>query len=332
MVIYKLVAMSDAFFAPHSLFPVDREPNDYYDSVVANSKIVLSKAKSLLRGCLAEFSSENFFVSTTGSDGREEKSNYSKVELMLFYTQKLSTENQMLIQDKLRALCVEYPSLFSADIEVRNLSVDDPLKFASSSREEVFFPTRCLDAVLLCGNSTVFDDYKKSLLSLNSKKIAEFKSRRFDIPKNILLHKGIQVIHGEEIQHFDLDSGVVFYSKSNIENRTTRGTKHGHLRAVQYKVGLIIFKAIRDKKVTEESLFELPSGGIVSRLHYLFDNNLLSITKDQLSKLIDSYKYCLHLYHLSEHFSKTFGLDSISVDPLKFQQHSNVICDFIKGL
>ena len=330
MIHHKVLAQP-SFTAPIKLDPsIARPPSDYSKSIIANSKIILNEVQLELKKRFSDvLPTDPCFFVTTGSDGRFEKSNYSKVDLLFYFDgQKMDATRIQELTQRIHTFCVERPDLLSKQSEIKDMGRQRPLYFKTDDGRELFFPTRCLDATFLFGNNDQFTHYKHKIADITAEEAAQFQNTRLRHAKEVV-EKGIQKVHGSTLCHFDLTKGELYYSASDVGNLTVRSTKHGHLRGVQYKVSVIIFNALLDKTLTLEDYDQLPNT-TVDRILFLQKKSILHLDDTQVTKLIDAYHYAIQLYHLSEMQAIQHCQSTLKVNSLEFQNHTQTIKNFLK--
>ncbi len=326
MIHHKIIAQT-AFTAPIILDPaLDRLPEDYCASIKANSAIVLQEVTLLLQGEFHDLTTEPCLFLTTGSDGRFEKSNFSKVDLLFYYKGDTMDPARITeITQRIFRLLEKRPDLLSKSIEIKNLSTSDVFVCENETGKKPFFPTRCFDAFLLYGNQQEFDAYKDQVTTLTKAKITDFKDSTLRIAKEIV-KKGYQKFKENTLHHFNIETGQLFYTLH--EGLTARSTKHGHLRSVQYMVAIIIFNALLDKTITLDEYKDLPRT-TEDRLLFLQKKSILKLNDAETQKLIKAYRYALSLYHLSEQVAKRNHEDTLQVTAKELKECTSIILNFL---
>jgi hypothetical protein len=156
----------------------------------------------------------------------------------------------------------------------------------------------------------------------------QFKNNRLRHAREVVA-KGIQKVGGEQITHFDVEKGEVYYGNSIVGNMTVRSSKHGHLRSVQYMVAVLIFDAIVNQKLTVDEYEALPCT-TTDRLLFLKEKGILLLEKPFIDKLIEAYEFAVHTYHLSEKKAIDSKEFTITVDQAVFKRHTETINQFLK--
>lgn len=266
---------------------------NYLEAVKVYNILNQNQAKEKLSNYFPEINKKNskYSIITTGSDGRLEKSNLSKIEIILVYKDILPNE---LNKKKLENFCKENQDMFQNIIEVKNLNTDF-VSFFNQEPKKVY-PSRGLDAKLLIGNENIFKNYKnkmyEELLGPEGKKII----KKFDEKKK--WYRSVTKNQGEKnkgLVYFDIEKGELYY-----DNNRVKSTKYSHLRTIQYKIASDIFKALRRDIISIDFIKELPEQTIERLNFFKIIPNISNIGSIELDDLISTYKKVLYWYHLSE--------------------------------
>ncbi len=273
-------------------------------------------AKEILNERLSEIDLNNSSIATTGSDGRFEKSTFfSPIELILIQER----ENQEL-QNVLEDLIVEYSDFFYHKLEIKNLNKDDMVYYSGDRKKT--YPTRIIDALQITGSKDLFLSYKSSLINELSGRDGKHKMKSFSDkrrePKRILNSE-----YSYEERHFDKDGGRLFF-----DNIRVKSTKYGHLRSVQYKIGLEICKKIRRDESTSV-IRELPKL-TTERLNYFFYSKMSTLSMWETEDIIHAYDIALYWYHLSEKMFRIKNQKSINVEKKSIKKITHIISNFNK--
>jgi hypothetical protein len=91
------------------------------------------------------------------------------------------------------------------------------------------------------------------------------------------------------------------------------GVKMGPLRVIQYSIALGLMRRIRDHGKHPGFIDELPRN-IPERLDFLLDNNLTTLSRDQIIRLQYTYEFFLKMYHQMQYENFTTGATNFTVD------------------
>lgn len=303
------------------IFPSERSPNTYLSALRAYNKALHLETKKLIKSQLPILSDSNgrYCLYTTGSDGRFEKSPVSKVELILLHEGGDEVEE---ISKEVKDIILKN-NLFSPDVS-ENKDLRDCSASYYENKKEAVFPTRTLDAKLIAGNPQLIRGLKDKLIGELREEEGKRIIRKFDDNRRYarkVTENGFGNIKGISQNHFDLESGILFYQKDGV-----RGTKHGHLRSVQYRLASDIFKSIRGRKIGYDLIEEFPES-TVERFNYLFFNEVSNFTSSEIDGISSAYKMALYWYHLAEeNFNK--GNSETQVNPQELKEVTTEILKF----
>ncbi len=294
---------------------------------------------------LSDFFSQNPFpgadmsVLTTGSDGRAEKSSYSKVDLIVAYRLKTATSVEMLDYIQRFKNALEGQRLLFS-LVVRPVDISSDSVMCVENNTSASFPTRVIDAKPLFGSQDVFNMFKlsKFLEELQARKAAD-KLKNFSQKKkealDIVLSGGQQTFKRRTLEHFrvDREQVTIFYNSGDDGTPKLSGPKFGFLRTVQYGVALAVCKALKGHSLSEDQYRNMPAN-IVARLDYLNACGKLSLTNDEVAQLKKAYQFFIFLYHLSEeqflaHSHKEITLSGDFM--AQFREMSKIVSDTFSG-
>ena len=274
--------------------------------------------------------SENCSVCAVGSDARLEKGPVSPIEIILFIDNyKKCSELVKSLKEYVRVR--EGISLFEDGIELKNINTNEmykcKMRTGRNTGLEILSPSRIFDASYMYGSLLT---YEKAKLKFVSELLFEKGKSIFRRTKNkVKTHSkvtltGIQRYRGQEIMHYDLNEGIVFYdSENNIWS-----FKQGPLRTIQYALTRDFVRKIREKKNFREIL-DLPKNTI-SRLNSLKENGNLELSDMQLRDLKDSYKYFLWKYHISQLNYRNRNKNFVEFDKSEVKERCKSISDICK--
>jgi hypothetical protein len=271
---------------------------DYFSSIQHYNSVLSRNTSEFLINCFGlssqHFQLEKVLVTTTGSDGRMEKGPESPMELVLY-----SLQPKEFIVDILERVGENSCSLLDKNIfqpsETRTIDTET-LSFYNNDPKSVY-PTRVLDARVICGNESllkpVYMKLLNELIGPDSKGIFQSMKEKRRIAKRIS-NSGEQVFKGVKLNHYDLLEGAAFYNPDTGQS----SFKQGPMRLVQFSVAYSLMKHLREHN-SMAILDELPHD-TPTRLLFLHDNKVNGFASLEVSEVIDTYKYFLHQYHMSQ--------------------------------
>lgn len=287
--------LPSAGLLPKYIDPTNREYTIYHDSLRTFNSGIQDRLKRLLLAA-TEYH-EGIVYTTTGSDGRFEKGPQSKVELLVIKSGATVGANQIstveqLIRDKSLRDTFGYFEVKDVDNEVMSYFSNNP---------QSVFPTIVLDASFLAGDYIVLRRCFEKLLQefggpLGARIKGHMKTLKFRAKK--IMATGIGTFRGEDIKHYDLNGGVAFFSNSNDRDVHAASFKYGPLRFVQYSVADNVVKYFaRNPNLNFLQVFPTNT---VERILTLESEGLTKLSHEQVAELVDTYKFFLWLFHLSQ--------------------------------
>ena len=324
---------------------LDVSAHDYGCELQTFTKSVHQKVIDILHTRFPNLrDSPNMCILTTGSDGRCEKVESSKVVLVVVY----DSSNKALpdgFKAAINDLELEFLDIFERNTEYQDLAdkkmlyrVYDP----SLNKAPRFFPTRFLDSVYLCGSHDIQGRYGAESFSklqhAAGKTIKQFKRSELGAAIKVL-ETGVSRDEKIFFPGSKPDTVSVRYFL-NKENHIC-ATKYGHLRVLQYSLSHLLTGLIRQNKVSSDMMKNLPNG-VVARLQFLIEKKLLSDFYSYDGKiysvktnLIPAYEFALSIYGaISDiyHASPMAHSDGVvlDVDARKFNRMSECIYAFSK--
>ncbi len=331
---FKILSLAISGIQPHfqTLVPLSTEnitSSGYYDAVKAFSVHAFQAVHSLFLSHFGAADTLPFCIVMTGSDGRQEKSQLSNVELIVVFASGIEHAEKEHFQTAIGAIIKANPNLFDPVADYVSLGRDNVFLF--NQEPQLVFPTRNLDSRLVFGSASVFHEYsvdepfKALQQSKSSLNVSEKVRKRAAQYKSILEHNGKQTFHHEDIQHYRLDTTelTLYFDKP----KGLYSTKNSHLRVMQYYLARDVVKAMETGQLTAEDIQMMPKNTI-ERLHYL---RLKGLYKKDVNDLAGAYKQALYFYHESEeHFQKT-GETSLTLrgnEVEAFKRMEEAICKF----
>jgi len=327
----KLVALSSTVPFPRTA-SFDDDFHAYAQATKAKSLDVLRTTSRQLSTLLSEELQNHpdlFFVSTTGSDGRLEKSQYSGLEIVLVFDHHEPIIDTIIA--KLTALKDENPKDFFPKIQIVNLSTDHSFYYQSGHTKSPF-PTRALDSQYLVGNPQLFQHYRSDIISeLNGPNLSAFRAD--------VCAPSIKVLTGitKNNPHINLDHGILYYSQpASFTSHRIAATKYTHLRPLQYLTAKLFLQYLHLKKTTgvpTETLKELVLNcptNMSDKLRYFQENNILKVSPEIVTNVISAYERAMYWFHQAEEACySTPSRGETHVDPAELLHVSNAIGGFV---
>ncbi len=307
---------------PNPLVGIDNK--EYFEEVIKyNEKLYALSQRCIdnIYGYISCLTPVCFY--TVGSDGRKEKGTDSKLEIKVVY--RGENHHYLFIKGMLSEFIniKNHKEIYNIT-EYKNLKDEDSI-FLAYDNHRLFFPSRVYDSLLIMGDEEIEKEVlDRTLQEIRTyyKKIMKYIRTRINNSKKVIL-TGKNRIRGEEIVHFDIDKGLLFYSGQNNYDIYSLSTKIGHLRFVQYIVEKRYTKSIKEGwRDIKDVVYHEPKQ-IVYRLQSLRDSKLLRITQKDVDDLQDTYLYFLRLYHISQYRFKIQGQKQTPIPCIKeFKERS----------
>jgi len=185
------------------------------------------------------------------------------------------------------------------------------------------FPTRALDSRLIIGNPSIAKRYKEKIIE-ELRDNAEGKKRYDKFDAQARYH--FRFLREDKKQESFIESeGILFY-----DGIRSKSTKYTHLRSIQYKIALDIFRAIKRNEIGYDFLSNFPLS-IVDRLNYLIHlKDLSNISTMEADDVISAYNKAMYWYHLSEENFKLNEQIILNVNPYEFKEVTKITRNFIR--
>lgn len=297
--------------------PKNRDYTSYHDQLrqynISLQRYVGNSLVQRLGRCV----DDGCVILTTGSDGRLEKGPQSLMEFMLL--RESSRDNLKPLKDVLDSDLNEgfYDPIFESK------TLGKQVISAYKGDIDRIFPTRVFDMRFIHGNpDLVFKAHKQIYSELKSTlggKILN-KVRKDARHARHLSESGSSRVKGQEITHFDIDSGASYFDL--VGNQVLVGSfKFGPLRLVQYRLASEIIQSVIDEDANSylDMVYHFPTN-TVERLHFLEVENLSGLSHQEVEILSDCYKYFLWQYHLSQEKWRTEGEKRTQFDTKEVQE------------
>ena len=265
-------------------------------------------------------------IMITGSDGRLEKGPQSRIDLVVLKENMPSIDGIVGSVESITELN-SGKSIFE-DTEIKDLE-NDSMSFYKNQRDRTF-PGRIIESELLAGNDYLGEKSRmklyNELVGPDGKSIKDKTKDKEKEYRKIML-SGKQTRKGEEIEHFDMDSGMVFYDPED----GIFSFKYGPLRFIQLSFISDIVNFSRQKQ-RNDLITGLPPN-IEDRFYELENLGLSGLPNNQVVELIDNYKFFLWMYHLSQSKYKQEGHKEMGFDRQEVKERINSISKILdKGI
>ncbi|GEM_PF-1796245 len=277
---------------------------DYHDHLLAFNDVLNGRvSEGLIRALSDVDPKEEFYVATTGSDARHEKGTISPVELILYIKGEQPSEGLLKkIQDFVWGPTAMGRTDFDQYVETKSLSkgnINTTVFGASSDNPRIMTsPNRFLDSQIAYTRSlglynAFWEEFARRICDGEGRDILEEMRSKVKNHKHCTT-SGTQMYGGERKTHYDLNTGTVFYDPGN----GVYSFKQGPIRLIQFALGRDKIAALRDG-LPHNTLYDLPSNTAL-QLNQILVRGLTELSPTEISDLVDSYKYFLWQYQISQ--------------------------------
>lgn len=295
--------------------PSERNKETYLEALREYNWLSHEHAKYVLHDNFPDLRDpkSRFAIVTTGSDGRNEKSPLSPIELILLHE---GADNVEKVIEKLSEI-TKKEEIFDCEIEIKDLRHD--LVSIYGNDEQRVFPTRSLDSLHLIGNEFLHENYRLGVVDELKGTQGKKRLKRFSNQKRY--HRQI-LQNKRKDTSFELNTGILTY-----DGNRKKSTKYTHLRPVQYTIGFDILKAIKNGQLNRNFIQNF-STRTTNRLNNLYYRNMLDMSATELDDVTAAYNSSLYWYHLSEEKFLHQGEKELAVDSGELKEVSQIILDF----
>lgn len=248
---------------------------------------------------------DKFCIAAIGSDGRLEKGEVSSLEVV-FYHRNITCSVGTELTNQTKGLWREVycPLLGDSGYEAKAIE-SDTISVAFGNMHAVY-PSRVFDSAVVHGDPQILDEAKRrAVAEWNGKfgqKVRKILKERKRQSKRVM-ETGTQEWKSTSIAHYNANCGKAFYNDLYSENELiqVRSVKPGPLRFVQGTIEFAVVAIARKLKIedAEKLVIELPTPTI-EKIAYLGNLGMLSLTNEQVERVVDCYLSFLRLYHASE--------------------------------
>lgn len=287
---------------PVYINPASRDYSTYHDSLRAFNLSLQERVAKMLAETF-RYNGEVAFT-TTGSDGRREKGPQSRVELLVIKS------GDRMVGRAVRRVRDIITDATLRDVfgyfEVKDLEQDN-LSYFENDPQRVY-PSRVIDASFLSGDFKILESARHKIFEevtgIEGNRIRNYVSTGRRQSKNTAL-TGKNTFRGRTVVHYDLESGIAYFGQKFEGTAASGSFKYGPLRFVQYAFIENLVRHLQEKK-NPKLLHRLPTN-TVERFLFLESEELLNLSRQEVSDVVDSYKYFLWLFHLSQFNFRDIG-------------------------
>jgi len=293
---------------PRYTSPDKRSFIEYYDSIKQFNRSLQKNVSLYLCKLMGE--PQHFSFATTGSDGRYEKGPGSEMELVVLLKQE--TDIKEILDALLKIIKEKTEKDVFDDIEIRNLD-KDILSFYNGDKKRIF-PSRTTDLAYLCGNNSFIGEAKLKLISEFSGaegKIINEEIKNKKREYRSIMRDGKQSFKGSNFVHYDFEKAEVNFNPEN----GLWSFKYGPLRAVQFSIIKDLVYSVKNKKDTN-FINSMPNN-TEERIYFFEAERMLNLSQTETSDLVNSYKFFLWFYHLSQWEHRNNEKTRIDASPFK---------------
>lgn len=226
----------------------------------------------------------------TGSDGRCEKfsADASPIELILILKERNEKHHEII--QKIQKIIENHPHIFYKKFEIKYLEAEDRVSIFdnfNSGERPVPFPTRAFDAKFFIGREDVYAEYKskffREMLVASLRTHGRFKKATVNNAMALLS----KTLESKVVDHISFSSAELHY-----DGGSRKGVKYPFLRPMQYQIADTIFQLIKEKKIHEEEMSQIPPS-IIGRVHWLAEKKLIKISDEILVDVTQAYMKAL---------------------------------------
>lgn len=284
-----------------------------------------NNVKEIFANALEGVDDNHCCIFLTGSDGRLEKiGKQSPYELIVVFRAGINDEDKAELVTKIKEIAASQIQEFDQEIEFKEVNDGTVLSY-----KQAVIPTRAFDALKIWGNKEIKKEYLSELFE-KMKICGGSTYKKFS--KQFRQCAIRQLTHtlkagDKEAQHFDIPKGELIY-----DGRNNRATKFPCLRSMQYHLAHIIFKGIKDKKISFEMMEEIRKARTIpNRIECLVNLGLIKETPEKMRLIQEAYEKSLYWYELSQANydpieNKTIRL---AVDAEELRSVANTIYTFV---
>ena len=306
---------------------VNLDPVEYYGLL----EIVNINYQNLLRGFLEGKlgNLDEVCLILTGSDGKRERHCQSRTEIIII------GNNQSLVlgtREEIGKIFGENGVPLESnpsDCLPEGRTLDENLSYAYNNRELVY-PDRVLHSQFLIGSKEIYQQAILKVLDeiITDGRIYDHVRRQLNDYKKAFREGDYR---GQTI--FSWGDGIQWYEENKDPKLSRLGFKMGPLRAVQRKLDVITFKALRhDDQLKGKIRERYVEGGLSNTLVRIeFLSQIGLIPEDLKNKLIEAYYWFLQQYHQAqENYKQTRRPVELAFDIDLGDYHRGIIEKFLE--
>lgn len=294
---------------------------DYYKLVNEINQNLIGYLKILIQRQISELiPASNVSLSVVGSESRLESSTaYELFEIQVVH-------HSASINDLMRSTLPNKDGFSqSGDLQLHpvNIDTESTINFLESTDHKPH-PSRPFDSLFLFGDKETHIDYKTHLTTeITSKDLRRIKKSRIRDYRR----KCENSLSSSKSDHFDVEAGVAFFSPENY----VKSFKYGPLRYLQESIVGSTLAYCSNYEDASSLVINMPQS-TVSRLDYLRDSGVFTLSQEDLEELNHSYMYFLQIYHRSEFNFTTHDQSETHFNPQEAKEHMNSALRFTKSI
>ncbi len=255
-------------------------------------------------------------IATTGSDARKEKKGdrTSPIDGIVLVQRGHGVP---AISNEVRVRCLEAIKALDifGGIEIKDLD-RDRVAYCQDYAPPSPWPTIIVDLFPLGFRNKELVNLSKDLLcqeivGSGGKSIVEDVKKRFKEYRNIVV-TGNNNFKGNVVQHFNRDSGELFYDPSSAVKQGS--VKFGPLRTVQMFLAHRILLFMR-KHAGDKGFIQQIPGNVEEKIAVLMDEGALNLNPVEAAELAHLYQFFLWLFYLSEYCYSRNGQEKVAIVP-----------------
>jgi hypothetical protein len=298
---------------------------EYYGLVKNIAEIRKQKLIELFNPLVNEFGSNDWFLITVGSDGKQERHPQSKTEIVFLYKDNIGKAKGLI--NKMNNL-INYSS---EKIEFNEIKpVGDPnilLSFYKNQPNDCY-PDRVINADFLLGENNLFIEAKRQVLfemTGDNKQSKEIREKM-----NSQLRSYIKTLRsGQYRGQVVFDQNQQYYFETDNWKSFKTGFKMGPIRATQRKLDLLFVNMIREDRLTIDEVATTCRSNTFERIEFLVGKGIIEQQKGK--NISQAYLWFLKEYHQIQELFKDNHQSQVSCpfDPQDFEEYKQIILNFV---
>lgn len=293
-----MVNLKKEYFPRHIAEVIDNvTPQGYMNEIADSCRDTLGFLRVVFQRDIAGLLEDvDYAASLVGSDSRFESSGaYTNFEIQLVVDPGSDLTS---LQSNFSENAIGFNQIGTMQFHVIRLREDSTVRFLDSAQQDMH-PSRPFDASFIHGSSSLFEDYKRSLLEESK----EIKFRKLNdrlrgyrrTCKKGLEEQILDYVDSKDGVHFSIPSGIAYFHPESYR----KGFKYGPLRLVQEKLVNSVLKYCTRYDDPTALLVNMPFQ-TPDRLDYFREEGVLSLSQSTVDDLSEAYRFFTHNYHRSE--------------------------------